>query len=41
VAILDTVNSLLLFVTTCTSQALVSGNTVNFPAWDIEVAAPT
>jgi len=31
----------LLFVTTCTSQALTSGNTVNFPAWDIEINDPT
>ena len=31
----------LLFVTTCTSQALTSGNTVNIPAFDIEVADPT
>jgi hypothetical protein len=31
----------LLFVTTCTSQALTSGNTVNFPAWKVEVGDPT
>jgi hypothetical protein len=31
----------LLFVTTCTSQALTSGNTVNIPAWDDEIADPT
>jgi hypothetical protein len=30
----------LLYVTTCTSQALTSGNTVNFPAWDIEIVDP-
>ncbi len=30
----------LLYVITCTSQALTSGNTVNFPAWDIEIADP-
>lgn len=30
----------LLAVTTCTSQALTSGNTVNIPAWDIEFADP-
>jgi hypothetical protein len=41
VALLDVTNTLLLFVTTCTSQALTSGNTVNFPAWKIEVGAPT
>lgn len=33
--------SLLLYVTTCTSQALTSGNTVNFPAWKIEIADPS
>lgn len=27
--------------TTCTSQALTSGNTVNYPAWDIEITDPT
>ena len=31
----------LLYVTTCTSQALTSGNTVNFPAWDVEIGDPT
>ena len=33
----------LLYVTTCTSLALTSGagNTVNFPAWGIEIADPT
>jgi hypothetical protein len=31
----------LLAVTTCTSQALTSGNTVNFPAWKLEIADPT
>jgi len=31
----------LLYVTTCTSQALTSGNTVNFPVWDVEIADPT
>lgn len=30
--------SVLLYVTTCTSQALSSGNTVTVPAWDIEIA---
>ena len=30
----------LLYVTTCTSQALTAANTVNFPAWDIEIADP-
>lgn len=43
IALLDVTNSKLLYVTTCTSQALVANgsNTVNFPAWDIEIADPT
>ena len=28
------------YVTTCTSQALTSGNTVSTPAWDAELADP-
>lgn len=31
----------LLYVTTCTSQALTAANTVNFPLWKIEFADPT
>jgi hypothetical protein len=31
----------LLYVTTCTSQALTQGNTVDFPTWDIEISDPT
>lgn len=31
----------LLYVTTCTSQALTSGNTVDFPAWKIEISDPS
>lgn len=41
VALLDVANSKLLYVTTCTSQSLTSGNTVTIPAWDIEIADPT
>lgn len=43
IALLDVANSKLLYVTTCTSQALTANgsNTVNFPAWDIELADPT
>lgn len=43
VALLDVTNSKLLYVTTCTSQALTANgsNTVNFPAWDIEIADPS
>lgn len=31
----------LLYVTTCTSQGLTSGNTVTVPTWDIEIADPS
>lgn len=42
IALLDVTNSKLLYVTTCTSQALTANgsNTVNLPAWDIELADP-
>jgi hypothetical protein len=33
--------SVLLYVTTCTTQTLTSGNTVTVPAWDIEIADPS
>lgn len=33
--------STLLYVTTCTSQVLTAGNTVNVPAWDAEIADPS
>lgn len=39
VAICD--GSILLIVTTCTSQAVTSGNTVNFPVWSAELNDPT
>ena len=32
--------TVLVAVTTCTSQAVTGGNTVNFPAWDIEISDP-
>lgn len=43
IALLDVSNTKLLYVTTCTSQALTANgsNTVNFPAWDVEFADPT
>jgi hypothetical protein len=41
VAIADATASKLLYVTTCSAQALTSGNTVTVPAWDIEIADPT
>lgn len=36
----DAATSALLYVTTCTPQALTAGGTVTVPAWDIEVADP-
>jgi hypothetical protein len=41
VAIVDTVTPKLLYVTTCASQGLSSGGTVDFSAWDVEIADPT
>lgn len=41
VVLADAANTLLKYVTTCTSQALTSGGTVTVPAWDIELADPT
>lgn len=43
IALVRTADSTLLYVTTCTSQALTANgsNTVNMPAWDIEVGDPT
>lgn len=42
-ALLDVTNSKLLYRTTVTSQALTANgtNTVNIPAWDIEIPDPT
>lgn len=34
-------SSTLVYVTTCTSQALTAGNTVTVPAWKIGIADPT
>lgn len=39
VALCDASN--LLYVTTCTSQALTSGNSLTFNSWKVEVADPT
>ena len=33
--------TVLLYVTTCTTQAVTSGNTANIPAWDVEFADVT
>ena len=43
IALAGSTGSVLLYVTTCTTQALTTGNTVNIPGWDIEIldaAAP-
>ena len=40
VALLDVTNLKLLYVTTCSNQALTAGNTMTFNAWDIEIADP-
>jgi len=43
IALVKSTGSVLLYVTTCTSQALVANglNTVDFPAWKVEIADPT
>jgi hypothetical protein len=43
VALVRVSDSTLIYVTTCTSQAVTANgsNTVNFPAWDVEIADPT
>lgn len=41
VAIFSVAGNLLLYVTTCTTQALTKGNTVTIPTWDIELRDPT
>jgi hypothetical protein len=39
IALVDATN--LLYVTTCTAQVVTSGNTVDVPAWKIELADPS
>ena len=43
IALVRTADSTLIYVTTCTSQAVTANgsNTVNMPAWDIELADPS
>lgn len=43
VALVRVADTTLLYVTTCTSLALTANgsNTVNFPAWDVEIADPS
>ena len=40
IALVRSGDTSLRYVTTCTSQVLTAGNTVNFPAWDIEISDP-
>ncbi|WP_439532092.1 hypothetical protein [Polymorphobacter sp.] len=40
VALLDGVAGRLLYVTTCPSQLLPSGGTVNIASWDVEIGDP-
>ena len=41
VALLDTVSEKIIHIAECTSLQLVSGQLVNFPAWDITFLQPT
>lgn len=43
IALVRVADSTLLYVTTCTPQSLTANgsNTVNIPAWDIEIADPS
>lgn len=41
IALVTSSGSVFRYVTECTSQALTSGNTVNIPAWDIEIRDPS
>ena len=40
VALVDPGTSRLIYVTTCPAQAVVTGGTVDFAAWDIEMGDP-
>lgn len=40
VALLDSTNSRLLYVTTCPVQPLTEDGTVNFDSWTVEIGAP-
>lgn len=41
VCLVNSSGSVVVYTTTCTSQAVVSGNTITIPTWDIEVRDPT
>jgi len=40
IAICDSVNSKLLYVTTCTSQTVLAGDVITIPLWKMEIADP-
>jgi len=40
VALLDSVNNIILYVTTCTALGLTAGSSLTFNGWDIEIADP-
>ena len=41
IALVTVSGSVVRYVTTCTSQVLTAGNSVNVPAWKIEIGAAT
>lgn len=41
IALVRATDSTLRYVTTCASQALAAGNTVNIPTWTISIGDPT
>lgn len=41
IALVTVTGSVVRYVTTCTQQTLTAGNTVNIPAWAIEIADPS
>lgn len=41
VALVNTTSTSVVYITTCTEQYLVSGGTVDIPAWTINLADPT
>ena len=41
IALLDGVNQVLLYVTTCPAQAIVAGGTVSLASWQVEIEQPS
>ena len=41
IALVTVSGTVVRYVTTCTNQVLTNGNTVNIPAWKIEIGDPT